>query len=155
MGNGGNNILNRSAMDMLEALGRQVPVLASHVDTATDQLRQLPAISNAIVRLETRMDHVLQRLDEEPMRCPFRETAAIVPYIEKTLQEAREAATEQGHLLAEHDGRLDDQESQIEDFNKRLGGVENTTKKAAGIAAVITTALTTIGNLLGQFLGRT
>lgn len=150
---GGNNVLDRRAVDIVYDLGRQVPVLSSKMEAAEKQLQELPVMGQAIVRLETTMAQLVKAVEDEPARCPFRETAARVPYIEKQCVETRQEVEGHEVALADIEAEVEANAQQIKEHDGRIKGVENTAKKAAGIATVITALGTTIGNVIAALSG--
>lgn len=133
---GGNNILNRGAMEVLAVLGQQVPVLATRFEAVEKEVAKVPGIAETVIRLEVAMTHLTKAVEDEPLRCPMREVAARLPYVEKENEKQEE-------LIRANTAAITDMETEVakaEATSRKWGGV------STAIAAAIAAAGTAIAN---------
>lgn len=143
---GGNNILTRSAMDTLEELSDEFPELSAQVGELARQFAPVPgAIMALTVDMATVKGSVIaltQRVEDEPLRCPMREAAILLPLIKDMCEELK--ADVKAEKVAVND--------RLKEHGEEIAGIKSTMKWLGGGLATFAAAITGLVELVKSAL---
>ena len=133
---GGNNILDKSAMEQIAEIARALPGMRLDITKEIHGVyEEVNKVSQRVTAVEGKVDGIRSDIEAEPLRCQYRETidssSRAVVRLDKDLGDTKDEQIAQG---------------------KDIESVKTRINILGGLNAAYTTIITAIGSNLGSIL---
>jgi chromosome segregation ATPase len=136
MGAGGNNILDKNAMEQIAEMAKALPEMRLDITREIHGVRdEVSEVSERVTTVEGKLDSLRSDVESEPLRCQYRETIS---------------SSEKG--VGRLDGEVKDLKDEQVAQGKDLESVKTRMNVFTGINAAYTTILTALAKNIGSLL---
>lgn len=125
---GGNNILDKSAMETIAKMDKELAVLTSRVEALPDVVNDLKI---EVGKMSERVSTLNTRIEEEPLRCPYRDQVGDLTSRMKPIE-----------------GCVDELESRVGKAETDIARLSTEVKWLGGLNAIYTTIATAVANVI-------
>lgn len=131
-----NNILDKPAMESIMEMEKAIAIIAHKIDGVPALTKEMATVCVEMGAVKKDLDALSKRIDEEPLRCPFRDSTVLLAEMVKDVEENKDGIKQNRRDIA--------------DNAKGLAEVKTEVRIAGGLNAAFTSLVGVIAGLLGK-----